>query len=321
MLRLRDLEPARYAAEVLPETAPLWAGRRDFSTYVAQITEIARCPYGRRYYRTVGLFDGGRLVASFKRYQRGAHVGKQRLRAVGIGAVFTPADYRGRGYATAMLASELDRARADGFDVAYLFSDIGPSLYAQIGFEELPSREFSLASDRLPSLRLQPSPLCERDWAAVRRCFDLGERRRIAGLTRTPLVWQWIALRARHGSERAGGQETNLVVRRRGGAIAAYVLGERNPARDAYVLEEYGFADDRAGETIPALLRAAAGDLRRIVGWVPPSGARRWLSHVQGRRRRRAIAMAAPLSARGVAFVRALSPATDGDPFWRDDHV
>ncbi|HKU82002.1 MAG TPA: GNAT family N-acetyltransferase, partial [Candidatus Tumulicola sp.] len=163
-MRLRDVQPETYAREVLPLTAPLWAGRRDFATYSTQVLEIARSPYGRRYYGTAGLFDGREMVASFKRYVRAAHLGLRRLRALGIGAVFTPEKFRGRGYASAMLASELDRARAAGFDVAYLFSDIAPQFYAQLGFAELPSREIVLASDRLPALRLAPARLEERDW-------------------------------------------------------------------------------------------------------------------------------------------------------------
>lgn len=320
-MRLRDVEPEAYAQDVLPLTAPLWAGRRDFDTYVTQVLEIARSPYGRRYYSTAGYFDGRTMVASFKRYVRGAHLGTQRLRAVGIGAVFTPPKYRGRGYASAMLAMELDRARAAGFDFAYLFSDVDPQFYAQLGFRELPSREIVLASDRLPAVRLAPVRLEERDWNGVRRCFDLGQRRRGAGFTRTPLVWQWMRMRMGHGSERTGGQETSLVVRRRGGGVDAYVLGERDAKRDAYVLEEFGFADEAGARTIPALLRAAAGDLRRVTGWLPPAAARELLPKGTTRKRKRAIFMAAPLSRGALALVRALEPGGTADPCWHADHI
>lgn len=320
-MRLRDVEPEIYARDVLPLTAPLWAGRRDFATYVTQVLEIARSPYGQRYYSTAGLFEGRTMVASFKRYVRAAQLETRRLRAVGIGAVFTPPEFRGRGYASAMLATELDRARAAGFDFAYLFSDVAPQFYAQLGFRELPSREIVLASDRLPAMRLAPARLEERDWNGVRRCFDLGQRRRGAGFTRTPLVWDWIRLRMRHGSERAGGQETSLVVRRRGGGVGAYVLGERDVKRDAYVLEEFGFADEAGARTIPGLLRAAAGDLGRVTGWLPPPAARELLPKGTTRGRKRAILMAAPLTRGGIALVHALADGGAADPCWHADHV
>ena len=119
-ITLRRLEAAEYVRDVLPQTAALWAGRRDFRTYVAQTLEIAESGYGRRYYRTFALFDGERMVASFKRYDRIARAGSERLRACGIGAVFTPEEYRGRGYASVMLATALDVARAGGYDAAFL---------------------------------------------------------------------------------------------------------------------------------------------------------------------------------------------------------
>lgn len=319
-VRMRDIDIDAYVAQVLPQTAALWDERRPFDTYVADTLEIARGAYGRRYFRTVGLFDGTALVASFKRYERVMHVGTRRLRAVGIGAVFTPVERRGRGYASVMLAGELDRARADGCDVAYLFSDIRPQFYTALGFVELPAREMSLRADGLPRTRLNPSRLEERDWNGARRCYDLGERRRPAGFVRTPLAWDWIRTGMRQKSTRNPGQETNLVVRRRGGGVGAYVLGTRDPKRDAYHLEEFGFADDAASETIPALLRAAAGDLGRVVGWLPPSGARERLVKPSVRRRRRAIFMAAPLSAGGRLLIDALQ-STKADPTWHADHV
>jgi GNAT superfamily N-acetyltransferase len=319
-MQLRDVAPDRYAREVLPQTAALWAGRRDFDTYVAQTLEIARSPYGRRWYRTAALYAGDAMVASFKRYGRTLYAGGERLRASGIGAVFTPPEYRGRGYASAMLAMELDRARRDGCDVVYLFSDIRPQFYAELGFRELPSREISLRSDRLPAQRLAPARMQERDWSGIRRCYQFEQRHSAAGFTRTPLVWGWMQMRMRHGSERTGGQETDLVVRR-GDTVAAYVLGERDAARDTYVLDEIGYAGERGAAAAPALLRAAAGDLRRISGWLPPQIVRRLLPKGSVRKRREAIFMAAALSARGSRLVSALADCGDADPCWRADHI
>ncbi len=131
-MRLRAMPARAYAGEVLPLTAPLWAGRRTFDQYVEQTLEIARSPYGRRYYRTIGLYEGNRCVASFKRYERRLRDGPRHLDAIGFGAVFTPNEYRGRGYASVMLAMALDRARGDGYELAYLFSDIRPEFSRRI---------------------------------------------------------------------------------------------------------------------------------------------------------------------------------------------
>lgn len=319
-VELKEIAPDAYAREVLPMTAELWAGRRDLDTYVSQTLAIARSGYGRRHYRTLGLFDGKVTVATFKRYERVVHDGPRRLRALGIGAVFTPEKYRGRGYASVMLGHALDQARADGYDLAYLFSDIRPQFYQPLGFKSLASREISLRADTLGKRRLEVVRLEDGDWSGVRRCFELCSRLQGFGFTRTPLVWEWLRLRMAQFSDHKYGQQTNLVARR-GRGIAAYVLGVRAPERDAYLVDEFGFADAEAAELIPALLRAAAGDLRRIVGWLPPAGARELLPRGSVRKRKTATLMAAPLSPDGVRLLKSAALPGTSDFCWATDHI
>jgi predicted GNAT family acetyltransferase len=319
-VKLRTISAKAYARDVLPLTAALWAGRRSFEQYVAQTLELAASAYGRRSYRTVGLFDGRRLVASFKRFGRELRDESRRLNAIGFGAVFTPDELRGRGYASFMLASALDAARRDGYDVAYLFSDIRPHFYAALGFRELPSRRLGLHADALPSARLQVVSLDRADSAAVRRCFDRTELRRDAAFVRDEAMWRWIATRVGHGSEHSTGYATNFAVRR-GRSIRAYVLGARVPERDAYVFDEFGFSDDAGAEIVPALLRAAAGDLRRVVGWLPPAGARQTLPKGTTHKRKGALLMMAPLCGDGERLIAALSRNSSADFTWATDHI
>lgn len=318
-MQLRTIAPDAYARLVLPHTAPLWGGKRDLQTYVSDVLAIARSRFGRRHYRTFGLFEGSTLLASFKAYDRTMLDGRDRLRALGFGAVFTPGRFRGRGYATAMLGAALDRARGDGYDVAYLFSDIGPQFYADIGFVPLPSRQFSLRADTLPSKRLTVAQLRESDWKAVRRCYDLSARGHVR-FERTPLVWEWIRLRMRQRSQHGAGQAFNLTIRH-GRGIGAYVFGVRIPERDTYFVDEFGFADEIAALSVPALLRAAAGDLRRISGWLPPAGARELLPKGSIRSRREPVLMALPLSQSGASVVRKLTERGAADCCWGTDHV
>jgi GNAT superfamily N-acetyltransferase len=316
---LRTVAPEAYARLVLPHTAPLWAGKRDVKTYITDNLEIARSRFGKRHFRTIGLFDGRTLVSSFKRYDRILEHAGSRLRGFGIGAVFTPSALRGRGYATAMLASALDSARTNGYDVAFLFSDVRPHFYASIGFTEIPSREIVLRADMLPNRRMTLRSLSESDWKGVGRCFDICAGGRTV-FERTPLIWQWIRMLMRQRSEHPSGQQTNLLVRR-GRGVGAYVLGTRVPERDVYVVDEYGFADGEAAEIVPGLLRAAAGDLRRVVGWLPPAGARDVIPKGSVRPRRSAIFMIAPLSLEGARLTAALTRRAGADPCWPTDHV
>ncbi|HEY9084702.1 MAG TPA: GNAT family N-acetyltransferase [Candidatus Tyrphobacter sp.] len=318
---LRAISPMEYARLVLPLSAKLWAGRRNLDTYVTQTLEIAQSGYGRRYYRTLGLYDDdGALTSSCKRYERTVRLGARRLRVCGVGAVFTPEPLRGRGYATAMLGMLLDAARADGYDAVYLFSDIRPRFYEELGFRLQPSRVVTLRADDLAAGRVQIARLEERDWDGIRRCFSMLDRTRAWSFTRTPLVWEWIRMRLRHGSEHTRGADAHFVVRNGRGAFA-YAFGMRIPERDTYALDEFGFAGNGADALVPALLRGAAGDLRRISGWLPPDGARRLLPRSLLRERRNAIFMIAPLSELGKRWCALSERPSPADGVWSTDHV
>lgn len=318
--RLIELLPESYATRVLPVSASLWAGRRDEETYIRQTVEIAQSPYGKRSYRTFGFYVADALVASFKRYQRTIRMNGKRLRAVGIGAVFTPEEFRGRGYASAMLATLCDERRSAGDDLVYLFSDIKPAFYGALGFIELPSRIISLRADALSKDRIAVDTLQTRDWPAVQRCFAVLDGTRPWGFERDATVWNWVRLRISHGSEHPVGSPCNLVARR-GRTIVAYTIGVRAPEHDAYIVDEYGFSDAQSASMIPALLRSAAGDLRRVVGWLPPDGARSYLPRGSVSPRRDAIFMAIGLTPNGRRLIELAADRTQGDGVWSTDHV
>ncbi len=319
---LVEISAHAYAAQVLPLTEGLWAYGRSSEAYADQTTQLAQTPYGRKSYRTIGLSDGGNMLATFKRYERAARAGAQRLRAIGIGAVFTPQPFRGHGFATAMLGMALDDARAAGVDFAFLFSDIHPQFYKDLGFVELPSRSISARADSLPAARIDAHPIGERDWSSVRACFDAMELRREFALVRTPAVWNWLRMRLTQTAHvQAHAQQVDLIVRK-GRSVAAYVLGRREPRHDAYVLDEFASADDGASLTlIPSLLRIAAGDLRRVAGWLPPPPARSALPRGSVRKRNDAIWMIAPLSSGGKAFLQCAQKSGSADGVWSLDRV
>ena len=131
----------------------------------------------------------------------------------------------------------------------------------------------------------------------------------------------------RHGSELQTGHETNLVRAPAPAESAAYVFGVRDTQRDEYILEEFGFADDAAAAAIPALLRAAAGDLRRIAGWLPPQRRARSASEARARaqveRRRGTIYDGRTCSASQVERIaeRLISATSSADFCWPTDQL
>ncbi len=319
-LRLETVSPDEYVREVLPHSAGLWAGARSFDEYVAEFRAAASCGWGKRRFRTVGLRVGGALVASCKRYARELRCGERVYRAAGIGAVFTPPALRGRGYATALIAAFLDAERANGTDLAYLFSDVHPAFYARLDFVALPSRTFAVRADSLPGDRIEVAVLGDADASALRRTFAALDGRRPFAFVRRPLDWEWQELCA---ASRVARERLVRLGARRGRALAAYVAGRRVPAADAFVLEELAYARDDDARFIAPLLRAAAGDLRTVRGWLPPSVARDTLPRGAVRARTSAIAMVKPLSTSFRAALRAQMPdkRSPADPYWSTDHV
>ncbi len=320
-MRLATIPIPEYVATVLPLSKVLWAGSRTYAEYVAELEEIAASPYGAKRFRTMGLRVGGRLVCSFKRYERELRCGDRALRAFGIGAVFTPPEDRGHGYASAMLGAALDAERAAGVDVAYLFSDIHPAFYERLGFIALPSRAITLNADLFEDRRIDVQRVGESDWAGIRRCFEQLESRRAMGLRRTPLVWDFIRMRSR--SREQNGQLVEMLVRK-GRTVSAYVFGRRMPERDAFVVDEFAYTGDEGFDAIPALLRSGAGDLQKVTGWLPPDIARAALPRGAVRKRKTAITMLVPLTRAARTAWKAAAPAIladDADRIWSTDHV
>ncbi|MBD5604334.1 MAG: GNAT family N-acetyltransferase, partial [Candidatus Eremiobacteraeota bacterium] len=265
------LEPGgteEYARDVLPDTFELWGDGRSYERYVEDFLAIASSVYGKRRPFTIGLREGGALVSSCKNYDRELRWDDLSLRATGIGAVFTPKPLRGHGFAAAMLGALLDAERDAGRDLAFLYSDIHPVYYERLGFFTAPSRLFTLRADALDGSPSGARPLEASDWAGVRRCFEALDRARAWSFRRTPLVWDWMR-RAWNAPLPAGSQPVRLAVKR-GRSLIAYAIGRRVLRDDTFVVDDFAYDGDDGRAIVPALLRAGAGDLRRVGGWLPP---------------------------------------------------
>ena len=320
-MRIVQLSTAEYVRNVLPHSASIWDGGQSFAEYAAEFGALCASGFGRRRFRTLGLSLDGDVVSSCKRYQRELRCGERTFRAAGIGAVFTPEAARGRGYATALLGALLDAERTNGTDLVYLFSDIHPAFYERLGFTRLPSRAIVLRADALPHARIPARTLADDDWPAIERCFAALDATRAFALTRPPLVWEWLRLRAR--SREAAGVLVRLGVAR-GRRLVAYVFGRRFPAVDSFALDEFAYIDEEARALVPALIRNAAGDLRKITGWLPPAPARAVVPRGAVRPRRTGVTMLLPLSAGArAAWDRAAGAVTAAaaDPCWNADHI
>ncbi|MDQ2857909.1 MAG: GNAT family N-acetyltransferase [Candidatus Eremiobacteraeota bacterium] len=319
---LKAIATDDYVREVLPESYELWGAKRTFERYAADLRVFANSSYAKRRQFLRGLRIGGAVVVSCKSYARELRWQAMPLRATGIGAVFTPPAQRGRGYATALLGTVLDAERAAGRDVAFLYSDIHPLFYERLGFRALPSRLMTMRAELLDGARVGAQPLTSDDWPAVGRCFEALDRARPWSLRRTPLVWEWMR-RCWHEPADDGSQPVELVIRN-GRAVSAYAIGRRVLREDTFVVDDFAFDGAHGRERLHGLLRAAAGDLRRVGGWLPPPGAREALPRGSIRARKDAIMMVVPISPLGRAWweqTHEVTLSSSADPGWSADHV
>src|SRR5205823_7718548 len=130
--------------EILASTFEIWSEGLSRSAYAKYNAAQRTTPWGRAHLRHWALVDGGQMLASAKEYLFDATLDGRAIRACGIGAVFTQPRHRGRGHARALIERLIERAAADGCDLALLFSDIDPGYYARLGFTPIPTCDLAL---------------------------------------------------------------------------------------------------------------------------------------------------------------------------------
>src|ERR687898_2630481 len=109
-----------------------------------------RTSWGAQHLQRVGLVSDGMLLASAKRYRVSVRLDGRTVPTIGIGAVFTPPEHRGRGHAAALIEHIVDAAHADGAALAMLFSEIAPHYYERLGFSVVPMLQALVGVPRRP---------------------------------------------------------------------------------------------------------------------------------------------------------------------------
>src|SRR5690349_9184973 len=128
MLELVSAEPP-HIVEILDATHTIWHDGLNRRAYAQFWAAQRATPWGSTHLDRWALIDDGHPVASTKLYRFDASLDGRSIRVLGLGAVFTQPAHRGRGYAPLLIERVLDRAAADGFDLALLFSEIGAPYY------------------------------------------------------------------------------------------------------------------------------------------------------------------------------------------------
>jgi len=90
----------------------------------------------------------GRIAATLRVWERRMCIGACIVRMGRIGGVCTHPDYRGAGYATALMKDTISYMRTIGCDLSVLFSIIPSEFYRKLGWANLPLEGFRITRGR-----------------------------------------------------------------------------------------------------------------------------------------------------------------------------
>jgi GNAT superfamily N-acetyltransferase len=242
--------------EILDHTFEIWNEGLSRPAYGQWNRAQLQTPWGRRHLqRYASIDDEGHVLATAKQYHFNVRVGDREGWMCGIGAVFTPPEHRGRGYASRLVEELVVRSGREGALLAALFSEIGSEFYARLGFEVVPLDEVTIVVNRkggAPAMLVRAGE--ERDLEAVAAMNETRAAtapfalRRDRGLVHYALAKK----RLLAGLGPHGLRQLEFFVAEEGASAVAYVV--LNVNANGWTLEEAGDRDP-AGARLGAMLQ------------------------------------------------------------------
>ena len=143
-----------------------------------------------------------RVVSTLRVWERRIRVGASLVTVGGIGGVCTHPNYRGVGYASALMRDTIDYLRTTGCDLGVLFTIIPEGFYRRLGWTSLPLHGFNvsgnLAIDRVEASDWQIIDFNpETDLDAVAALYDRASAEQSGTIARTRAYWDMAPSRIR----------------------------------------------------------------------------------------------------------------------------
>lgn len=253
--------------QILHDTYPIWGGGLTFEAYSSYQAGQKRTPWGAAHIERVVLLDGSRPLASAKRYDLSARIDGRIRRVLGIGAVFTPRELRGRGAASALIAHLIDAGNTEGFEFALVFSDVGPALYERLDFVPVPLESATLQVTQhggAPAVLMRAGD--ERDLAHIAELSAIRASKARFALDRSEDFIRYAIARRRllSGLGPAGLRQTEFLVTEEGHMAVAYLVCSVHQGQ--WTIEEAGDRDP-SGARLGAMLQVM---LAREPSLAPP---------------------------------------------------
>ena len=242
--------------EILDGTYPIWNEGLTRRAYGQWNAAQMLTPWGRDHLHRFALVDdGGRLLASAKRYRYDVRLNGRDTSMCGFGAVFTPPDRRGRGHAAEAIEQIVAREREAGAAMATLFSEIGEPFYRRLGFEPVPLEELTfevVQKGGAPATLVRAG--ADRDFPDLAGMHDVRAGSARFALRRSAPMIQYAIAKKRlfSGLAAPGHRETHWFVAEEGSSAVAYVL--LTVTAGHWTIEEAGDRDP-AGARLGAIMQ------------------------------------------------------------------
>ena len=179
----------------------------------------------------------GKIVSYVRISDRSMHIGEAIVKLGGIGMVVTSPEYRGRGYASALLRDAIAYMEAQNYDLSLLFTTIQP-FYMPLGWASFPQTTFELelhdkktfASSGWKSRQFD----IERDLTQISQIYDESNKGRTGTVLRSEELW-------RDGYSQQVGMLPSIVIEKDGqiGAYANLAFPNDDQGIDAYLATYY----------------------------------------------------------------------------------
>ena len=234
-------------------TFPIWNEGLTRPAYSQWNEAQMRTAWGRTHLHRVALLDeSGAVLASMKRYRFQARYDGEIMPMLGVGAVFTPPQRRGRGYAAALIERVVADEFAAGTPVATLFSEIGAEYYVKSGFESVPLDEVRLTvahRDGAPAMLVRSGT--DADLPSIAAMHDVRAASSRFTLVRTPKLIQYSIAKKRllAGLGPPGKRQLEFFVAEEGLQAVAYLV---------MTVDERGWFIEDAGDRDPSAARLGA---------------------------------------------------------------
>lgn len=143
-----------------------------------------------------------KIVSTLHVWERRMRVGASLVTMGGIGGVCTHPNYRGVGYASALMRDTIDYLRLTGCDLGVLFTIIPEAFYRRLGWTSLPLHSFTVkcnvAGHLVDASAWQVTDFNpETDLDAIAALYDLANAQQSGTIARTRAYWDMAPSRIR----------------------------------------------------------------------------------------------------------------------------